>query len=193
MMDRDFHDYEYQDLTQYSQVDRPERKSTESIILHRIFPYGRTDPHHVAEFFLTDPWGIAPVLLPSKKIESHIRKWRAMGKVPQEFKDRAFCPYHFLISQDGEVCQTLPIAAKGAHAGKENDHSIGIGFIGDFRKEKPTDEQVEAGLLLMQDLFDKYGPIDVFGHDEVRSKPKQCPGHLFPLKAFQNTGFCAIE
>lgn len=192
-MDQDFHNYEYQDLTQYSQVERPDRESTESIILHRIFPYGRTDPHHVAEFFLTDPWGIAPILFPSKKVGFYVKQWRSMGRVPQEFKDRAFCPYHFLVSQEGEVCQTLPLVAKGAHAGKENNHSIGIGFIGDFRKEPPTDEQIKAGLLLVRDLLAKYGAIDIFGHDEVRKTPKGCPGHLFPSKAFQRAGFCSID
>lgn len=52
--------------------------------------------------------------------------------------------YHFFIDFEGVVHKGRPIEYVGSHCKGNNTSSIGICLEGDFRKDKPTDEQIKS-------------------------------------------------
>jgi len=91
--------------------------------------------------------------------------------------------YHFVIRANGSIERGRPEHTRGAHAPEANTDSIGIVLAGDFTKTKPTEEQIQALVELVQYLREKYGNIPVQRHSDVSATA--CPGKLFPWKEFQ--------
>lgn len=85
--------------------------------------------------------------------------------------------YHFVIEKNGIVKQAHPEDFTGHHSGKwlMNVRSIGICVAGNFTKEKPTSNQIDALTKLVTDLQLRYGISDdrIIGHRDV--KPTKCP------------------
>lgn len=52
--------------------------------------------------------------------------------------------YHLYIRKDGSMYVGRPLQYVGSHCKGNNSCSIGIAFEGDFRKTKPTPEQIET-------------------------------------------------
>ncbi len=61
--------------------------------------------------------------------------------------------YHCYITRNGEVNLGRPLLAVGAHAKGHNKNTIGICLEGDFRKDEPTDKQIEALTLTVKNLM----------------------------------------
>ncbi|KAK5645538.1 hypothetical protein RI129_006838 [Pyrocoelia pectoralis] len=57
--------------------------------------------------------------------------------------------YNFLIGGNGKVYEGLGWHKQGAHTYGYNTKSVGIAFIGDFRKKLPTDAAIQAAKKLM--------------------------------------------
>lgn len=53
-------------------------------------------------------------------------------------------PYHFLVDDVGRWWQVLPLEDVGKHARRWNHEALGVGVIGDFRKQAPTAMQRAA-------------------------------------------------
>lgn len=94
-------------------------------------------------------------------------------------------PYTFYVGPAGEIWQALPISDIGRHARRWNVQAIGIGVMGDFRKQAAPVAQVAALDRLCFELITALDiPADqVKGHDELpggsSDASKQCPGkHL---------------
>lgn len=88
--------------------------------------------------------------------------------------------YHYYIRKDGTIWRGRPEEYVGSHAGSSNDynqHSIGICFEGNFETEQMTDEQVEAGRELIDDIEKRYSIYQILGHKDVASTA--CPGKNF--------------
>lgn len=82
--------------------------------------------------------------------------------------------YHYYIRFDGKLYEGRPIEYVGAHCPSNNTHSIGICFEGDFRKDKPTAEQIETCKELIKELKAKIPTIKrVLNHNDLYST--QCP------------------
>lgn len=86
--------------------------------------------------------------------------------------------YHYVIRKDGSIEEGRPHWAVGAHAYRENYHTIGIHVCGNFELAEPTDAQIEALAMLIANLCDDYGlPIDaqhIVGHCDLMATA--CPG-----------------
>jgi hypothetical protein len=79
-----------------------------------------------------------------------IREWHAA----RGFADVG---YHFFIRKNGFVERGRDVRLVGAHALWRNGNSIGICFEGDFSKEEPTIEQIEAAGGEFHALCRQYG------------------------------------
>jgi len=89
-------------------------------------------------------------------------------------------PYTFFIRRDGTIEQACPLIEITAHARRFNKQGIGVGVIGDFRKHKPTNQQIEALIYLCAILVTWKRKLIVSGHDELfgatNDPNKECPG-----------------
>lgn len=101
-------------------------------------------------------------------------------------------PYMFVITRDGRIQQTAPLAFVTPHGRSWNPRSIGVACIGNFRKNQkggapPTSQQLDAAAWLCRRLWDYFGkPLKVVGHSSSPGASKwgaahNCPGDLFPL------------
>ena len=76
--------------------------------------------------------------------------------------------YHFLIQPDGTIDEARPIKYVGSHCAGNNTSSIGIALVGDFRKTKPTDEQIKSLNELVKHLKSKVPTIKrVLNHNDL--------------------------
>jgi hypothetical protein len=104
--------------------------------------------------------------------------------------------YHFVIgngssSGDGEI-EIGPRWTKqinGGHVASDylNNIAIGVCFVGDFNRDRPTAAQMGALDELVQYLRGRVGkvkgkPAIVVPHKKINPKPTDCPGDRFPYK-----------
>lgn len=86
--------------------------------------------------------------------------------------------YHYVVRKDGRIERGRPHWTTGAHAYRENWHTIGIHVCGNFEMGKPTVAQIEALAMLVGTVAHDYGlPIDarhVVGHRDLMATA--CPG-----------------
>ena len=103
--------------------------------------------------------------------------------------------YHFVINNgngkpDGmvEVGFRWPIQKTGAHCRVEggadnhwNEHTIGIGLIGNFEKHPPTEAQYRSLAKLVHFLQQRYhfSTSKIHGHGDI--EPTKCPGKHFSM------------
>jgi len=101
--------------------------------------------------------------------------------------------YHFVIGNgkgmtDGEIEPTFRWREQlhGAHAGgtnpEYNQQGIGIVLVGNFQKQRPTQQQLLSVKRLVRSLAEDYGiaSTNIIGHKDIRAT--ECPGELFPLQ-----------
>lgn len=85
--------------------------------------------------------------------------------------------YNFMIGGDGGVYEGRGWDYVGAHTVPYNRISIGIAFIGDFDHMEPTEQQLKACLLLMDEgvRLKKLKPeYKIYGHRQLLAT--QSPG-----------------
>ena len=74
--------------------------------------------------------------------------------------------------------QGRPHWTVGAHAYRENSHTIGIHVCGNFEIGEPTDAQIESLAMLLANLCTDYGLTinrdSIVGHRELMATA--CPG-----------------
>jgi LysM repeat protein len=105
--------------------------------------------------------------------------------------------YHFIIDNgtlgkgDGQI-EASPRWIKqqnGAHctASKMNYKGIGIGLVGNFNRDLPTENQIRSLAQLVKALSEYYRipPTRIVGHGEVPGAATDCPGHRFPWAALK--------
>ena len=98
------------------------------------------------------------------------------------------CPYWAFVEHDGRTVVVSDLVDVGAHAAAWNQPGLGIGVVGDFRVEDPTDVQLDAVVDVLvwacRTLDLEASAID--GHTNLprstRWPSKRCPGPRFPLK-----------
>lgn len=104
--------------------------------------------------------------------------------------------YHFVIgngnsSGDGqiEIGSRWTRQINGGHVASDylNNISLGICFVGDFNRDRPTAAQIAALEELVDYLRNRVGKIKgktaaVRGHKQINPKPTDCPGDRFDLR-----------
>ena len=92
--------------------------------------------------------------------------------------------YHYIVRANGAIERGRPEELRGAHAGKANVDSVGIGLTGNFEKRLPTTAQMDALVWLIGDIRQRLGQdITVIRHSDVMAT--LCPGRLFPWAQLQ--------
>jgi N-acetylmuramoyl-L-alanine amidase len=104
--------------------------------------------------------------------------------------------YHFVIgngtsSGDGEIeiGPRWTRQTNGGHVASDylNNISIGICFVGDYNRDRPTEAQLAAIDELIRYLRGRIGKTKgrisiVKAHREINPKPTDCPGNRFPYR-----------
>lgn len=91
--------------------------------------------------------------------------------------------YHYCIYENGDIYCTRPPTKIGGHAPGYNGTHIGISFVGDFTKEKPTREAWNAFTQACMYLMETYNfdSSAIIPHVEAKKLAKlgstACPGH----------------
>lgn len=86
----------------------------------------------------------------------------------------AGCGYHYYIRFDGHVFVGRPIEYIGGHCLGKNSISVGIALEGDFRKDKPTNEQIQSAKEVIKQILGVYPSIThVVNHRDLY--PTLCP------------------
>lgn len=98
--------------------------------------------------------------------------------------------YHYFISKDGNIYEGRPLDTVGAHTYGYNKESIGVCFEGNFNKEKVSDLQIDASIMLLAILSLAHNNIPIKCHREL-VPTKMCPGKLFPIDhILENVRIC---
>lgn len=83
--------------------------------------------------------------------------------------------YHFIVGKNGVVYEGRDLKARGTHVERYNTGSAGVVFLGDFRFEQPTPEQLNEGRLLINWLVLRLELTHLAGHYEFNDITV-CPG-----------------
>jgi N-acetylmuramoyl-L-alanine amidase len=105
-----------------------------------------------------------------------------LGEVDRWHRARGFerIGYHYFIEDDGAVLIGRPVVQQGAHctADKANRDSIGVCLAGNntIEAERWNDDQKDALIDLIFQLYSIYGRIAIYGHKDVPGAATECPG-----------------
>ncbi|MED4159618.1 N-acetylmuramoyl-L-alanine amidase [Shouchella clausii] len=93
--------------------------------------------------------------------------------------------YNFWIGFDGTIYQGRGFNV-GAHVGGHNSYTLGVGYQGDFTKQKMTDAQLQAGAALNAWLLAECSikVPDIIGHNVLAATA--CPGKNFRMTELRN-------
>lgn len=91
-------------------------------------------------------------------------------------------PYWGLIERSGRLVVTQHLTVISPHAGRFNRDTLGLGVIGDFRVEHPTEHQLLTLLHVAQWCCERLelGADAIKGHTELGAGATSTPGKLCP-------------
>lgn len=108
---------------------------------------------------------------------------------------------HYLIDEDGSLCQMVDEARRAWHAGQSfwrgasdlNSLSIGIELVNKghaFGYTPFPSRQIERLTTLLKDIMKRYAlpPTALLGHSDIAPMRKEDPGELFPWQALATEG-----
>ena len=108
---------------------------------------------------------------------------------------------HYLVYEDGAICQMVPEARRAWHAGVSswqgatdiNSHSIGIEIANpghEFGYPEFPDMQIDAVIALCRDIIKRRNikPERVLAHSDIAPARKNDPGEKFPWDKLNKAG-----
>lgn len=103
-----------------------------------------------------------------------------LAEIFVENLNRPSISYHYCVTSNGEIFQTLALDIASEHAGDHSVNSIGVALIGDFSEEAPPATQLEAIAFLLSDLLKQFNLTidDIIGNSEVSAT--ESPGATWP-------------
>jgi N-acetylmuramoyl-L-alanine amidase len=116
--------------------------------------------------------------------------WGAIRRYHTETLGWSDCGYHAgieLVGDHYEILTGRMLNEKGAHVRGQNNHTLGICFVGNFDIDEVPPEQWNLGVRYVASLCDVLNikPVHIYGHNEY-SNYKTCPGKNFNVIGFQN-------
>src|SRR5262249_41022577 len=106
-----------------------------------------------------------------------VDKSHAARGYPQSFiGSGSHIAYHFIVGKDGTIKQNRSLSERTGHTRSQRIHlrSIAIGVAGDFTKEQPTPQQLQALRNLIRQLGSVFLFQRIMPHREA--SPTACPG-----------------
>ncbi|MCT4507352.1 MAG: peptidoglycan recognition protein family protein [Tepidibacter sp.] len=91
--------------------------------------------------------------------------------------------YHWgieLVKNEYKVFKGREEWEVGAHTRGANTNSIGICLVGNFDNSEPPKEQLYKLIVLIKDIYSRYGELPIYTHNHFASY-KSCPGRKFPF------------
>lgn len=108
-----------------------------------------------------------------------INQWHKEKGFPKS-KLNYYVGYHYVIERDGRTRQARVETEIGAHDAGENWGSLGICLVGDFNKERPTEQQAAAAASLFGAIRNRHniylGRVENHRIDDTTD----CPGANIP-------------
>lgn len=87
--------------------------------------------------------------------------------------------YHYVIYKDGTVRIGRPVEKQGAHTSGQNEHSIGVCYVGGLdnnaqAKDTRTPQQKQALRAVVNYLLEVFPSAQVYGHRDFANKACPC-------------------
>ncbi|MEM9416356.1 MAG: peptidoglycan recognition family protein [Planctomycetota bacterium] len=84
--------------------------------------------------------------------------------------------YHYIVDRAGRVWEGRATRYQGAHVGRNNENNLGVMALGNFDRQSPTQQQLNALFDTVKKLKQQHRipRASVKSHQEIR--PTACPG-----------------
>lgn len=84
--------------------------------------------------------------------------------------------YHYAIDPSGRIWQGRPLSLQGAHVGDQNENNLGVVMLGNFDRQAPTPQSLEAldRLIAAEMRRFRISMAEIRTHREM--SPTACPG-----------------
>lgn len=93
--------------------------------------------------------------------------------------------YHYLVYDDGKIFQVNDLRTVSYHNGVNNSQAIGIAWVGDGTKEKPSEKAIASMSFLYRKLRKELPNLKYLrAHNE--KKQTKCPGPLMPMERLRS-------
>ena len=93
--------------------------------------------------------------------------------------------YHYVVENIGGTYVTIKGRNEnvaGVHCPGQNNQSLGICLVGDFRKGNPPQEQLKEVARLIKDIYARYGELPLYKHSDFTAT--ECP--VFDLQLIKD-------
>lgn len=99
--------------------------------------------------------------------------------------------YHYFIRKNGEIYKGREDNWVGSHCLGHNTNSLGICFEGAYNVETMPQNQIDAGIELINYLKKKYNITKIYKHKDLYST--DCPGANFPFNKIISGALATID
>lgn len=111
----------------------------------------------------------------SGQVAIQIEKIRAMHVGSNHWADIG---YHYVVDRSGRAWEARPISYQGAHVKDQNEGNIGVLCLGNFERQRPTQQQLNGLRVLLLTLSTRHRipGKNILTHQEWSSARTLCPG-----------------
>ena len=111
--------------------------------------------------------------------DKFVKNMQSWGQKEKNWPD---LPYHFLIAPDGRIFEGRALAYEpDTNTKYELAGNIGVEMMGDFNKQRPSEQQLRSCVALVAWLAQELNvaPENIRGHNDAAPGQTSCPGTDF--------------
>ena len=111
--------------------------------------------------------------------DKFVKNMQAWGQKEKNWPD---LPYHFLIAPDGRIFEGRALEYEpDTNTKYELAGNIGVEMMGDFNKQRPSEQQLRSCVALVAWLAQELNvaPENIRGHNDAAPGQTSCPGKDF--------------